>query len=117
MDLRRVRKRSLKLREVEEYNEMQEAQDAEKRERDVQDKRQQEAQAQAWAAKRRSESLEDHHTLQHIYCARGTAVCTKLAILEVVIRLSAHAHISQQIHLARNMAGTSYEPCRTSDVV
>ena len=58
-------------------------------------------------------------------CARGviktkrfvTAVCTKLAILEVVIRLSAHAHISQQIHLARNMAGTSYEPCRTSDVV
>ena len=47
----------------------------------------------------------------------ATAVCTKLAILEVVIRLSAHAHISQQIHLARNMAGMSYEPCRTRDVV
>ena len=98
MDLRRVRKRSLKLREmqeVEEYNEMQEAQDAEKRERDAQDKRQQEAQAQAWAAKRRSESLEDHHTLQHT--AHG--VCA-LQSSSYSCDNKGHSHFGSKCHVA-----------------
>ena len=80
--LRRVRKRSLKLREmqeVEEYNEMQEAQDAEKRERDAQDKRQQEAQAKAPAAKRRSESLEDAEARQQEAQAKAAILLSWLS--------------------------------------